>query len=68
MKSHLLPGGLATVVATLTGCSTGGSPDLSSIGNGLTIIGLAIVLAALIRSIGSQWNKPPKDTSHEKPQ
>lgn len=67
MKSHLLPGGIA-VVTTLTGCSTGGGPDLSSIGNGLTIIGLAIVLAALIRSIGSQWNKPPKDPSHEKPQ
>lgn len=55
-------------MTAFTGCSTGGGPDLSSIGNGLTIIGLAIVLAALIRSVGSQWNKPPKDPSHEKPQ
>jgi hypothetical protein len=39
------------VVALLSGCASGG-PDMGPVGGGLSVIGLAIIVAAVIRSIG----------------
>jgi hypothetical protein len=38
------------MVGLLTGCATGG-PDMGPVGGGLSVIGLAIVVAAFIRSV-----------------
>jgi len=46
----------------LAGCSTPSGPDLSPIGNGLVVIGLSIVLAALIRLLGRR-----RESDDEKP-
>ena len=63
---------ISTLLAVaLTGCSTGVGPDFTPLGNGLSLIGLGLVLSAIIRTLGSQLSKPtPKLEEHtnEKPQ
>ncbi len=54
------------IVLLLSGCEgVDNGPDFTPLGNGLAFIGLAIVLAALIRVIGGQWAAPTKTRKEE---
>ena len=52
--------GAVLLALAMAGCTPGDGLDLTPIGNGLGVIGLGIVLAAFIRVLGEQWNKPPE--------
>lgn len=51
----------AFVVALLSGCASGGSPDMSPVGGGLSVIGLGIVAAAFIRAVAGAVRRDDDD-------
>ena len=44
-----------TFTMLLTGCGVEGGIDLSPVGSGLSLIGLALVLSAIIKTLGRSW-------------
>ena len=49
------------MVAVLTGCSSGGAPDMGPVGGGLSVIGLGIVAAAFIRAVATAIRRDDGD-------
>jgi len=56
----ILAVGTLLVALLLSGCGASSGPDLTPLGNGLSVIGLGIVLAAFIRVLGNKWAAPEK--------
>jgi hypothetical protein len=61
MKVILLEFTVLGFALAMAGCETKSGPDLTPIGNGLGIIGLSLVLAAIIRLLGHRRNKDHED-------
>ena len=45
------------MVALLSGCGSGGAPDMGPVGGGLSVIGLGIVVAAFIRAVATAMRR-----------